>query len=122
MDIYVGNLPYDIEEQTVIDAFSEFGSVARFKLIMDRETGQPKGFGFLTMDDWKEAQAAIKALDGAEIAGRPARVNQAERKDGPGGGGGGGCGGYRGGGGGGRGGGGGGGRDRRGGGGGRDRY
>ncbi len=116
MDIYVGNLPYDIDEQVVIDAFAEYGSVARIKMISDRETGRPKGFGFVTMDDWKEAQAAIKALDGAEIGGRPARVNQAERKGGPGGGGGGG-GGYRGGGGGG-----GGGYDRRGGGRDRDRY
>ena len=97
MDIYVGNLPYDIDEQTVIDAFAAYGSVARIKMITDRETGRPKGFGFVTMDDWKEAQAAIKALDGAEIAGRAARVNQAEKRDGPGGGGGGGGGGGRGG-------------------------
>ena len=63
MDIYVGNLPYDIDEQTVIDAFAAYGSVARIKMITDRETGRPKGFGFVTMDDWKEAQAAIKALE-----------------------------------------------------------
>ena len=98
MDIYVGNLPYDIDEQTVIDAFAAYGSVARIKMITDRETGRPKGFGFVTMDDWKEAQAAIKALDGTEIGGRATRVNQAEKRDGPGGGGGGGRGGNRGGG------------------------
>ena len=90
MDIYVGNLPYDIDEQTVIDAFAAHGSVPRINMITDRETGRPKGFGFVTMDDWKEAQAAIKALDGADIGGRAARVNQAEKRNGPGGGGGGG--------------------------------
>jgi len=115
MDIYVGNLPYDIDEQTVLDAFAAYGSVARINMINDRETGRPKGFGFVTMDDWKEAQAAIKGLDGEEIGGRAARVNQAEKRNGPGGGGGGGGGGGRGN----RGGGGG---YDRGGGGGRDRY
>ena len=61
MDIYVGNLPYDIDEQAVIDAFAAYGSVARIKMITDRETGQPKGFGFVTMDDWKEALTPVPA-------------------------------------------------------------
>ncbi len=91
MDIYVGNLPFNLDEQTIIDAFSEYGSVARFKMITDRETGRPRGFGFITMDDDAQAEAAINAMDGQEIGGRAVRVNAAQQKsDGGGGGGGGG--------------------------------
>jgi RNA recognition motif-containing protein len=89
MDIYVGNLPFDADEQMVIDAFSEHGSVARFKMITDRETGRPRGFGFITMDDPAQAEAAINAMDGQEIGGRAVRVNAAQQKSGGGGGGGG---------------------------------
>ena len=82
MDIYVGNLPFNLDEQTVIDAFSEYGSVARFKMITDRETGRPRGFGFITMDDDAQAEAAINAMDGQEIGGRAVRVNAAQQKSG----------------------------------------
>ena len=90
MDIYVGNLPFDADEQMVIDAFSEHGSVSRFKMITDRETGRPRGFGFITMDDPAQAEAAINAMDGQDIGGRAVRVNAAQQKGGGGGGGGGG--------------------------------
>jgi RNA recognition motif-containing protein len=125
MEIYVGNLPYGLDEQELADAFAQYGTVDRAKIVTDHETGRSKGFAFVTMSDANEAENAIRAMDGADLAGRPLRVNQAqERAPRPSGGGGGGYGGgggdRRGGGGGGYGGGGGGGGggDRRGGGGG----
>ena len=91
MDIYVGNLPYEIDEQSLTEVFSEYGSVESAKIIIDRDSGRSKGFGFVTMNDQGEAEAAIEALNGAEIGGRPAKVNQAQPKtDRPRGGGGGG--------------------------------
>lgn len=114
MDIYVGNLPYSATEEEVAELFASFGPVERVKLIMDRETGRPRGFGFVTLGDASKVAEAAEAVNGQELGGRALRVNPAEpREPRPrgdfGGGGGGGGGGYRGGGGGG----GGGGRDRR---------
>ncbi len=97
-DIYVGNLPFSADEQEVIDLFTPHGTVLRFKPIMDRETGRPRGFGFITMEDESAAKAAAEALDGTELGGRPLRVNTVEPKPQRGGGGyrsGGGGGGYR---------------------------
>lgn len=96
--LYVGNLPFTATEDEVRDLFSQHGTVHSVALINDRETGRPRGFGFVEMDD-EAAMAAIQQLDGADMGGRPLRVNEAqERRSGGGGGGGGG---YRGGGGGG---------------------
>ena len=81
MDIYVGNLPYDIDEQTITSMFAEHGKVDNVKIVMDRYTGQSKGFGFVSMGDWKEAQNAIKALDGEDLGGRPLKVNQARQRE-----------------------------------------
>ena len=122
MKIYVGNLPFDMSQSQVQDLFAEFGEVTDCQMIMDRDTGRPKGFGFIEMPDKNEALNAMKELDGKEFSGRNIKVNEAkprEPRSGGGGygGGGGGRGGYGGGGGGGRGGYGGG-----GGGGGRGRY
>ncbi len=115
MDIYVGNLPYTATEGDVSGLFAAFGPVERVKIITDRETGQSKGFAFVTLGDQSQLNAAIEALNEYDYNGRALRVNASEPKESrPGGGGGGGYGG--GGGGGGYGGGGGG--DRRGGGGG----
>ncbi len=117
MDIYVGNLPYTATEGDVNALFAPFGPVERVKIITDRETGQSKGFAFVTLGDQSQLNAAIEALNDHDYNGRPLRVNASEPKESrPGGGGGGGYGG--GGGGGYGGGGGGGGGDRRGGGGG----
>ncbi len=121
MDIYVGNLPYSATEEDVTDLFAEYGPVDRVKIITDRETGQSKGFAFVTLGDQSQLNAAIEALNEQDFQGRSLRVNASEPREG--GGGGGGRGGY-GGGGGNRGGGGGGykgGGNRGGGGGGRDR-
>jgi cold-inducible RNA-binding protein len=81
MDIYVGNLPYDIDEDTLRTVFSEYGTVDNVKIIEDRIKNRPKGFAFLSMSNWKEAQSAIKALDGKEVEGREIKVNQARPKE-----------------------------------------
>ena len=81
--IYVGNLPYSATEQEVRDLFGSYGEVKLVKLVIDRETNRPKGFGFVEMDD-AAAQEAIQALDGQEFGGRRLRVNEArERTDRP---------------------------------------
>ena len=112
--LYVGNLSFNTTEDELRSAFSQFGSVTDLYVAMDKMTGRPRGFAFVTMGSPEEAQKAIDALNGKDLAGRALTVNVARpREDRPGGGGGGG--GRRGGGGGGGGyggGGGGGGRDR----------
>ena len=126
--LYVGNLAYSVRDDSLLQAFSQFGTVTSAKVMMDRETGRSKGFGFVEMGSDPEAQAAINGMNGQPIDGRAVVVNEArpreERPGGFGGGGGGrsggGGGGYGGGGGGGYGGGGGGGAG--GGGGGRSPY
>ncbi len=121
MNIFVGSLPYSIEEAELKGYFEEFGEVSSVKIITDKFTGRSKGFGFVEMPDDEAAQKAIKELNGAEVKGRAIVVNKSEpkpegeRRSGGGGGfnrGGGGGGGYN------RGGGGGGGFNRGGGGGG----
>jgi len=129
--LYVGNLAYSVRDDSLLQAFSQFGTVSSAKVMMDRETGRSKGFGFVEMGSDAEAQAAINGMNGQPIDGRAVVVNEArpreERPGGFGGGGGGrsgggGGGGYGGGGGGGYGGGGGGGGGGSGGGGGRSPY
>jgi len=107
--LYVGNLSYQVDNAQLEQLFAEFGTVQSAQVVMDRETGRSKGFGFVEMSSEEEGQAAIDALDGKELDGRSIKVNVAKpRTDGPRGGGrggrGGGRGGYGGGGGGGRGG------------------
>lgn len=112
--LYVGNLAYSVRDDSLLQAFSQFGNVTSAKVMMDRETGRSKGFGFVEMGTDAEAQAAINGMNGQALDGRAVVVNEArpreERPGGFGGGGGrsGGGGGYGGGGGGGYGGGGGG--------------
>ncbi|MDD5718299.1 MAG: RNA-binding protein [Candidatus Krumholzibacteria bacterium] len=92
--IYVGNLPFSATDDEMTKLFSQHGTVHSVALINDRETGRPRGFGFVEMDD-NEAMAAISALNGYEMDGRNLRVNQAEdRRTGGGGGGGGSRGGF----------------------------
>lgn len=110
--LYVGNLAYTVRDESLQTAFAPFGTVTSAKVMMDRETGRSKGFGFVEMSSSAEAQAAMNAMNGQSIEGRAVVVNEARpREERPGGfgGGGGGRGGYGGGGGGGYGGGGGGG-------------
>jgi RNA recognition motif-containing protein len=82
MNIYVGNLSFSSNDEGLHKVFAEFGDVGSAKVVMDRETGRSRGFGFVEMDNSDEAKAAIKALDGAELDGRNLRVNEATpRKD-----------------------------------------
>ncbi len=118
--LYVGNLSFSTTGDTIRDLFGAHGQVTDVHVVMDRDTGRPRGFAFVTMGSPAEAQAAIAEINGRTVDGRPLRVNEAEERA-PRGGGGGGGDGFRGGGGGGGGGGGRGGRGG-GGGGGRDRY
>ncbi|MEW6704881.1 MAG: RNA-binding protein [Pseudomonadota bacterium] len=124
--LYVGNLAYSVRDDSLHQAFSQFGSVTSAKVMMDRDTGRSKGFGFVEMGSDAEAQAAINGMNGQALEGRSIVVNEARpREERPGGGGGGFRGSYGGGGGGGyggRGGGGGGGGGGFGGGGGRSPY
>ena len=118
MSIFVGNLPFRAEQEDVVELFAQFGEVVNCALPLERDTGRKRGFAFVEMADEATEEAAIEGLQGAELMGRPLRINKAEprgsapRRGGGGGGyggGGGGGGGYGGGGGGGYGGGGGGG-------------
>lgn len=96
MDIYVGNLPYTAKEDDIIALVSSYAPVERVKVITDRDTGQSKGFAFVTLADQNRNDEVIKALDGFDYSGRALRVNASEpRPSGGGGGGGGGYGGER---------------------------
>lgn len=107
MKLYVGNLSFSTSEAELHEMFAAHGDVASASLVMDRETGRPRGFGFVEMHNDDQARAAMTALSGANIGGRTLTVNEAKPREGGGGGGGfgGGGGGRRGGGGGGGGGG-----------------
>jgi len=88
--LYVGNLAYSVRDESLQGAFSQFGTVTSAKVMMDRETGRSKGFGFVEMGSDAEAQAAINGMNGQPLEGRPIVVNEARpREDRPGGGGGG---------------------------------
>lgn len=98
-NLYVGNLPFNTSDEELRQAFSQYGNVVKAQVIMDRETGRSRGFGFVEMGDG--AEEAINAMNGAQFGGRTLTVNEAKpRESRPGGGGGGGGGGYGGGGGG----------------------
>jgi RNA recognition motif. (a.k.a. RRM, RBD, or RNP domain) len=84
--LYVGNLAYSVRDEDLNDAFSQFGAVSSAKVMMDRETGRSKGFGFVEMGSDPEAQAAINGLNGQAIGGRAIVVNEARpREERPGG-------------------------------------
>lgn len=112
MSIFVGNLPFRAEQEDVIELFAQFGEVTNCALPLERDTGRKRGFAFIEMADESTEEAAIEGLQGAELMGRPLRINKAEPRGsaprrggggyggGGGGYGGGGGGGYRGGGGG----------------------
>jgi RNA recognition motif-containing protein len=77
MDIYVGNLSYDVTEQELEEAFKAFGQVTSVRILKDKFSGQSKGFGFVEMPRKAEGQAAISGLNGKEIKGRMLTVNEA---------------------------------------------
>ena len=93
--LYVGNLSFNSTEDDITDAFAAHGTVTSVNIIMDRETGRPRGFAFVEMSNDAEASAAVEALDGRDVGGRNLKVNIAKPREPRGGGGGGGGGGGR---------------------------
>ncbi len=92
MNIYVGNLPFSATDQLLQEHFGQHGAVSSARVILDRETGRSRGFGFVEMPDKGEAERAIEGTNGADFMGRPLRVNESQprpQRDGGGGGGGG---------------------------------
>ena len=88
--LFVGNLSFNVTENDLNDAFAAHGTVTETNLMMDRTTGRPRGFGFITMSSPEEAQKAIAALNGSQLGGRALTVNVAKpREERPAGGGGG---------------------------------
>ena len=81
MNIYVGNLSYGMSEDELRDAFGAFGQVSSVKILMDRETGRSRGFGFVEMPNSKEAESAIAQLNGKDVGGRPLRINEARPRE-----------------------------------------
>lgn len=81
MNIYVGNMPYSMSEEELKETFAAHGAVSSARLVMDRETGRPKGFGFVEMDNADEAKAAIAAINGASFGGRELKVNEARPRE-----------------------------------------
>lgn len=80
MDIYVGNLPYDVSDSDLQQLFEKYGTVASARVVMDRATGRAKGFGFVEMNDRAEAEKAIAGTNGTDMNGRPLRVNESQPK------------------------------------------
>ena len=89
MNIYVGNLPFEVTEESLQVAFTEYGQVTTARVITDRMTGRPRGFGFVEMPNNTEAEAAIKGMNGKDFQGRVLTVNEAKPRENSGGGGGG---------------------------------
>jgi RNA recognition motif-containing protein len=80
--IYVGNLPFSSTEADLKDAFGRHGTVESVSLITDRETGRPRGFAFIEMDEARAAGDAIRALDGSDLGGRNIKVSEAQARRG----------------------------------------
>ena len=78
MSIFVGNLPFRAEQEDVIELFAQFGEVTNCALPLERDTGRKRGFAFIEMADESIEEAAIEGLQGAELMGRPLRINKAE--------------------------------------------
>ena len=81
MNIYVGNLSYGMSEDELRQAFSAHGEVSSAKILMDRETGRSRGFGFVEMPNQSEAEAAIAQLNGKDVGGRALRINEARPRE-----------------------------------------
>ena len=81
MSIYVGNLSFEVTKEDLSSVFAEYGTVKRVQLPTDRETGRPRGFGFVEMETEVVETAAIEALDGAEWMGRALKVNKAKPRE-----------------------------------------
>ena len=83
MNIYVGNLPYGMSEDELREAFGAFGEVSSAKILMDRETGRSRGFGFVEMPNQGEAESAVAQLNGKDVGGRALRIIEARPREQP---------------------------------------
>lgn len=81
MNLYVGNISFDTDEQSLADHFAQFGEVKSARVVTDRETGRPRGFGFVDMASSEAGQKAISALNGREFMGRQLTVNEAKPRE-----------------------------------------
>ncbi|MEO8464041.1 MAG: RNA-binding protein [Gammaproteobacteria bacterium] len=81
MNIYVGNLSYGMSEDELRQAFSAHGAVSSVKILMDRETGRSRGFGFVEMPNQSEGEAAVAQLNGKDLGGRALRINEARPRE-----------------------------------------
>ena len=81
VNIYVGNLPYGITDESLSEAFTEFGEVSAARVITDRFSGRSRGFGFVEMPNDEQASAAIQAMNGKDMEGRPLTVNEARPRE-----------------------------------------
>lgn len=81
MNIYVGNLPFGVDESQLQELFAPFGQVEKASVIKDRETGRSRGFGFVIMTNDQEAQRAIEALNDKDFNGRPLKINEAKPRE-----------------------------------------
>ncbi len=77
--LYVGNLPFSVSEDELRSLFADYGTVESVRLVMDRETGRPRGFGFVEMAD-SDAARAIQELNGTDFGGRRLRINEAQKR------------------------------------------
>jgi RNA recognition motif-containing protein len=81
VNIYVGNLSFQMTDEDLATEFAKFGKVTKANIVKDKLTGKSKGFGFVEMPNVSEAESAIKKLDGASVKGRPLKVNEARPRD-----------------------------------------
>lgn len=81
MSIYVGNLPFEVNQEDLVEVFTEYGTVKRVHFPVDRDTGKKRGFAFVEMESATQETSAITALDGAEWMGRELKVNQARERE-----------------------------------------
>jgi len=86
MKIYIGNMSYDTTEEQLRQAFESYGEIRDVNIVMDRDTGRPRGFAFVEMSSKEEAQAAISGMNGQELNGRALNVNEARQRENKGGG------------------------------------
>jgi cold-inducible RNA-binding protein len=81
MNIYVGNIPYGMSDDEMRDLFAKYGEIISARIIMDRESGRSKGFGFVEMADQAMGEEAIKSLNGKDVLGRALRINEARPRE-----------------------------------------
>ncbi len=81
INIYVGNMSYDLTEDQIQELFGQYGTVSNVRIITDRDTKRPKGFGFVEMEEQEEGMKAIDAINGKEVNGRELKVNEARPKE-----------------------------------------